>query len=136
VKRVRRALVMVVSATVLALTVTTSSGDARAAVPAQPSGKAKITIGDNFYRPDEIEITAGTKVVWTNKGKILHNVRPSQGKAFGTKAVSSGKSYSYRFKKPGEYAYYCSFHGSPTSGQRGTIIVTEAPATTSTTRAG
>jgi plastocyanin len=75
-------------------------------------------------------VVAGTKVVWTNKGKILHNVQPDKGKAFGKTRVPSGDKYSYTFKKPGEYGYYCSFHGSPGSGQVGTIVVTEAPTTT------
>jgi plastocyanin len=59
-------------------------------------------------------------------------VTPDKGKKFGTKELSRGKSYSYTFKKPGTYAYYCSFHGSPGKGQHGTIVV-KAAETTSTT---
>jgi len=59
-------------------------------------------------------------------------VTPDKGKKFGTKELSRGKSYSYTFKQPGTYAYYCSFHGSPGKGQHGTIVV-KAAETTSTT---
>ena len=78
-------------------------------------------------------MVAGTKVVWSNTGKILHNVTPDKGKAFGTKKLGTGSTYSYTFKKPGEYAYYCSFHGAPGSGQSGTIVVKAAPPPTTTT---
>ena len=86
-----------------------------AAVPAARSRAAssKVTVGDNFFKPARrSRSTAGTKVTWTNKGKILHNVKPDKGKAFGDEAsFGAGSAYSYTFKKPGTYAYYCSFHG-------------------------
>lgn len=103
------------------------------AAPAQKGVTEKITVGDNYFKPDEIQITAGTKVKWTNKGKILHNVQPEKGKKWGTKSLTKGDSYSYRFKKPGRYAYYCSFHGTPNSGQHGVIeVVAPDPVTTTT----
>jgi len=135
VSRFTRAVVATVSAAVLVAGIGLSGiGAAGAAAPAQTSGKASVEVGDNFFKPVELEVAAGTKVTWTNKGKILHNVRPVKGDKWGTKALTKGKTYSYTFKKPGEYAYYCSFHGSPTGGQRGTIVVKAArPATTKTT---
>jgi plastocyanin len=95
------------------------------------SGKASVEVGDNFFKPDALEVPVGTRVTWTNKGRILHNVRPVKGK-WGTKSLTKGKKYSYTFKKPGEYRYYCSFHGSPSSGQRGVIVVTDVASTTAT----
>jgi len=102
---------------------------------AQSSGTAKVEVGDNFFKPQDLEVTAGTKVTWSNEGKVLHNVTPvKKGKWKGTAALTKGKSYSYRFKKPGTYKYYCTFHGSPTGGQHGSIVVTKpAPPTTTTT---
>jgi plastocyanin len=112
-------------------------GAASAAPTAKSSGtakaKVKVKVGDNFFKPKEIEVVAGTKVVWTNKGRILHTVTPDKGKAYGIKKLGTGSTYSYKFKKPGEYAYYCALHGSPGSGQYGTIVVTEAPPPTTTT---
>jgi plastocyanin len=120
----------VVSAVALAATTTVGTLPAGA----QTSGSSKVTVGDNYFKPVTLEVTAGTKVTWTNKGKILHNVTPSKkAQKFGTKSLPKGKSYSYTFTKPGTYAYYCSFHGSPGSGQRGTIVVEAAPTPTTTT---
>lgn len=115
------------------LVVATVAGPATAtaAASAGSGGTATVTVGDNSFKPDRIEVPAGTKVVWTNRGSVLHNVRPVKGD-FGTKALPKGKRYAYRFRKPGEYRYYCSFHGSPTGGQRGVVIVTAATSTTTT----
>ena len=129
--RITRNAALVVSAVVLAAA---GAVGAFGTLPAgaQSSGSGKVTVGDNYFKPDDLEVTAGTKVTWTNQGKILHSVTPNKGKRFGTKELSRGKSYSYKFKKPGTYAYYCTFHGSPGKGQHGTIVVKAAPTTTTT----
>jgi plastocyanin len=133
VNRVRRVVASAVSAAVISVPVVMGTiGSAGAAVNAQSKSKQKVEVGDNFFKPKDIEVEAGTKVVWTNKGNILHNVLPDKGKAFGTKRLASGDKYSYTFKKPGDYGYYCSFHGSPGSGQFGTVVVTEATTATTT----
>lgn len=139
-QRVPRTIAAAVSAACLALGVGLAAAPAGAAAKPTPtkqaptSGTTKIEVGDNFYDPKDLEVPAGTKVTWTNTGKILHNVVSAKARAkvkFGTKALTRGKSYSYKFKKPGKYVYYCSFHGSPSGGQRGTITV--VPATPPTT---
>ena len=131
-KRIIRKSALAVSALALA-TATAVGALGVAPAGAQSSGSGKVTVGDNFFKPDDIEVTAGTKVTWTNKGKILHSVTPDKGRAFGAKTLPSGKKYSYTFKKPGTYAYYCTFHGSPGKGQHGTIVVKAAATGTTTT---
>jgi plastocyanin len=131
VNTITRKAALVVSAAALAAAMALGALGAGPA-NAQSSGSSKVTVGDNFFKPDDVEITAGTKVTWTNTGKILHSVTPNKGKKFGAKELPRGKSYSYTFKKPGTYAYYCVFHGSPNRGQHGTIVVQAAPTTTTT----
>ena len=131
--RITRKAALVTSAATLAAA---SAFGAFGVAPAgaQSSSSSKVTVGDNYFKPEDLEVTAGTKVTWTNKGKILHNVTANKKKPkFGTSSLSKGKSYSYTFKKPGTYAYYCSFHGAPGSGQHGTIVVEPAPESTTTT---
>jgi plastocyanin len=126
-QRFTRTIAVTIGAATLALGVgLAGAGPASAAAPAQSSGTASVKVGDNYFKPPDLEITAGTKVTWKNEGKILHNVVAVKGK-FGTKALTKGNAYSYKFKKPGTYAYYCSFHGSPTGGQHGKITVVAAP---------
>jgi plastocyanin len=111
----------------------TSTTTTTAPAVASSSTRARVEVGDNFYKPERLEVPVGTRVTWRNEGRILHNVVPVKGKAWGTRSLVTGKSYSYRFKKPGTYAYYCTFHGSPTSGQRGSVVVTAAGSSTTTT---
>ena len=128
--RFGRRVTLVASA--VAVSATIAVGTVGVAPAGAQSSSGAVTVGDNYFKPQDIEITAGTKVTWTNKGKIIHSVTPNKGKLYGTKSLARGKSYSYRFKKPGKYAYYCTFHGSPGGGQHGTIVVTAAPTTTTT----
>ena len=37
--------------------------------------------------------------------------------------VAPPKTFSHSFNTPGTYLYFCSVHGSPTTGMRGTIVV-------------
>ena len=135
-QRLTRTIAVTVGAVSLALGVgLAGAGPASAAAPAQSSGKASVAIGDNYFKPDDLEVTVGTKVTWKNGGKILHNVTAIKGK-FGTKGLTKGSTYAYKFKKPGEYAYYCSFHGSPTGGPARARSVVAAPPLTTTAPAG
>jgi plastocyanin len=131
VNRITRKAALVVSA--MALAATGAFGTLGTGPAGAQSSSSKVTVGDNYFKPQDLEVTAGTKITWTNKGKILHSVTPNKGKKFGESELSRGKSYSYTFKKPGTYAYYCTFHGSPGKGQHGTIVVTPAAESTTTT---
>ena len=81
---------------------------------------------DNSFRPEELEVAAGTEVVWDNGGRNDHNVLPVEGDAWGVEAADfePGATYRHRFTEPGTYAYYCSLHGTTTKGMVGSIVVT------------
>jgi len=80
---------------------------------------------DNTFRLPDIQIKPGTTVTWTNKGHNDHDVMPARGDTWGTKVdgFGPGASYSTRFDRPGVYPYYCSIHGSKTTGMVGTVVV-------------
>ena len=133
-------LILALTLMVAAAFVTVGSGVAVArtdsGAPASRRRQAATTVTvalqDNVFKPKAITIQPGTTVKWVNKGRNLHNVVPNKGSQFGTDSLPSGKSYSFTFKTPGVYGYYCSFHGAPGSGMAGTITVAGA-ATGSTT---
>ncbi len=77
-----------------------------------------IEIRDNFFAPSTLNVAAGTTVRWLNVGRNTHNVTPDTGKAYGSANLTPGKSYVHTFASAGTYAYYCTLHGTPTSGQR------------------
>jgi plastocyanin len=88
---------------------------------------AAITALDNSFRPENIEVAAGTEVVWTNKGRNEHNVLHVEGDEWGVEVddFQPGAVYSHTFDAAGVYRYYCSIHGTTDAGMIGTIVVTE-----------
>jgi plastocyanin len=60
-----------------------------------------------------------------NKDGVAHTVTYSSGvgSAFNG-SVNGGGSFQVTFNTAGTVQYYCTLHGTPTSGMRGTIVVT------------
>ncbi|CAN5624627.1 hypothetical protein BH23ACT3_BH23ACT3_02830 [soil metagenome] len=101
--------------------------DTGSPVPVAPNGQSvRVQSLDNTFRPDTVEITAGTEVVFTNDGRNDHDVIASDGAAWGVVAemFAPGNEYRHVFTLPGEYPYYCSIHGTADFGMIGTIVVT------------
>jgi plastocyanin len=84
---------------------------------------------DNSFRPQDVEVQAGTEILWTNVGRNEHDVAPAEGDDFGVEAegFEPGDEYSFRFMEPGEYAYYCTLHGTADAGMIGSVTVTPGP---------
>lgn len=93
-----------------------------------PNGESVVVLAlDNSFRSEKIEITAGTEVVWENRGRNSHDVVPVDGaNAWGITAedFAPGAQYDRVFSVPGEYRYYCSIHGTADVGMTGTVVVT------------
>ena len=82
---------------------------------------------DNNFRDEEIEIVAGTTVVWENGGRNDHNIVPVDDTAdwgVDIEGFGPGDVYSHAFTTPGEYLYYCTLHGTADFGMTGTVVVT------------
>jgi len=107
-----------------------------------PNGEtANVVVLDNSFRPIEVEISAGTEVVFENRGRNEHNILPDSVKddaglaellatdsspsAWGVASTefAPGEVYSHVFDAPGVYSYYCSIHGVPGVGMYGVIRV-------------
>jgi len=89
-----------------------------------------IHIRDNLFTPPALDVAQGTTVRWINDGRNTHNVTPDRGKAYGSPDLKPGRSYVHTFEDAGTFAYYCTLHGTPTSGQRGEVAVGDASAAT------
>jgi plastocyanin len=88
---------------------------------------ARVTALDNSFTPENIEVKAGTEVVWTNKGRNEHNALHVEGDDWGVEVddFQPGAEYSHTFVEPGVYRYYCSIHGTTNAGMIGAVVVTE-----------
>ena len=85
---------------------------------ALPAATITVTIEAMQFSPRELTVHRGDRIVWVNKDPFPHTVT-ADGKAFDSKDIESGASWSYIASKPGEYAYSCAFH--PT--MKGSITV-------------
>lgn len=75
------------------------------------SSTVRISIGDNFFAPDEVTVTVGTTVAWQiDVGENPHDVIASDGSFRSSSPMNRGDTFSYTFTKAGEYGYVCSFH--------------------------
>ncbi|HKX71649.1 MAG TPA: plastocyanin/azurin family copper-binding protein [Acidimicrobiales bacterium] len=88
---------------------------------------APVSALDNSFMPENIQVKAGTEVVWTNKGRNEHNALHVDGGDWGVEVddFQPGDVYSHTFDEPGVYRYYCSIHGSADAGMIGTVVVTD-----------
>lgn len=88
---------------------------------------APVSALDNSFMPENIQVKAGTDVVWTNKGRNEHNALHVDGGDWGVEVddFQPGDIYSHTFDEPGVYRYYCSIHGSTDAGMIGTVVVTD-----------
>jgi plastocyanin len=78
---------------------------------ATPSRSTTVSIGDNFFAPDEVTVAVGTTVAWRiDAGENPHDVIASDGSFRSSSPMNRGDTFSYTFVKAGEYMYVCSFH--------------------------
>ena len=88
-----------------------------------------------MFRPEHPKIKAGQTVKWVNKGETVHTVTgdlsqapepgwastPPGAEELDSGYMSVGDSFSYEFKVPGVYKYFCLTHEQ--EGMRGEIDV-------------
>lgn len=111
-------------------TTTTAAGgpDLSGASFTDQTGKAEVQVlaRDNTFVSQYVEVSAGTKVTFANKGQQPHDVLPATDGSFTgiqPEDFQPGDSGVVTFDEPGDYSYYCSLHGTPTKGMTGTVRV-------------
>ena len=85
-----------------------------------------VSIQDFFFSPANITVQPGTSVTWVNNGQAPHTVTATDpAGAFDSGTLQPGESFSFTFKQPGTYAYYCTIHpfikGTVTVGGGGEV---------------
>lgn len=95
-----------------------SSDDAaspEATSPGQATDAAEATIDDFRFRPETLEVGAGSTVTWTNEDDTAHTVTAGSEDApeedrFDLEVGAAGDTVSHTFDEPGSYAYFCELH--------------------------
>jgi len=68
-----------------------------------------VTIDNFTFTPPELTVVVGTTVKWVNRDDIPHLV-VNKDKAFRSKALDTGDSFSYTFASAGTFDYFCALH--------------------------
>jgi amicyanin len=80
------------------------------------TGVTKINMHNSAYQPANIQVRVGTTVTWTNQDEVPHTVtfrNDMPGNSMmGSSMMTHGQSFSYTFRMPGTYHYYCTVHPS------------------------
>jgi plastocyanin len=84
---------------------------------------ATINMTDNAFDQTQVNIPAGSTVLWNNAGLNVHTVTADDG-SFDSGDTPTGGQFTMEFDTPGTYAYYCSYHGDKGGvGMSGVIVV-------------
>ena len=70
--------------------------------------RVSVAIQNSRYSPAKVSCKRGDTVVWTNNDDKDHTVVAADGSFSGS--LKPGKSYSYTFRKAGDYTYACRLH--------------------------
>jgi plastocyanin len=97
-----------------ASTGTTSTATQQETVPAV----VKVSIGDNFYKPKDLDIQRGQSISWRNQGAVAHTVTSDSDSdiKFDSGNLDPGGVYALKPTTPGRITYHCTIHGKVQSG--------------------
>jgi len=89
-----------------------------------PPSAVGVSVEDPFYFvPDEVTVAASGTVTWTWNGAVEHNVTWVSGGFQDSPTQATGTHQVMFPATPDTFTYYCTIHGTPTTGMRGSVIV-------------
>ena len=77
-----------------------------------------VSIGDNFYKPEDVTIRVGQSVKWRNNGAVAHTVTSDSDSTvkFDSGNLDPRGVYALKPASRGKLTYYCTIHGKVQSG--------------------
>lgn len=88
-----------------------------------PVATTSVQVLDSSFSPAAILVQPGATVTWTWGGSQQHNVIWAAGNLTNSPTQSAGTHQVTMPSAAGELVYYCSLHGSPAGGMRGTVRI-------------
>jgi plastocyanin len=90
----------------------TVSATSTLATPTTAPDESGRIIIDNFsFKPATLTIPVGATVTWVNQDDVPHtataNAKP---RAFDSGSLDTDQQFSFVFKTPGSYPYFCAVH--------------------------
>jgi plastocyanin len=94
--------------------------NARGTIPIVAADPNQVVIDDFAFGPATLIVSPGTEVVWINADDEPHTVTATGDKPlFKSPPLDTKDKFSFVFKDPGTYAYFCTLHPR----MQGTVIV-------------
>ena len=93
--------------------VTPTPGGPAVAIPA-----GAASLGNRAYSPDDLDVTVGSTVTWTNTDSTAHT-STSDLTGWSSGDIAPGKQFSVAFPTAGTFKYHCTIH----PGMVGTVSV-------------
>ena len=85
--------------------------------PSTPQATDKVTVENNQFTPQDVQVSPGTTVTWTwGAGAATHNVTFADGVTSNDRASGT---YTRTFATAGTFPYSCTIH----PGMTGTVTV-------------
>jgi plastocyanin len=81
-----------------------------------------VNVNDNSFDPNAVTVSTGGQVTWSWAGSNSHNVTWVSG-GFTNSTTKNAGTHDVTFASVGAFSYYCTIHGTPTTGMRGTVTV-------------
>jgi len=76
------------------------------------------SLGNRAYSPDQVSISVGDTVTWTNNDSIAHT-STSDASTWNSGVVAAGGRFSFTFQNAGTFNYHCTIH----PGMVGSVVV-------------
>jgi plastocyanin len=76
------------------------------------------SLGNRAFVPDELDVTVGTMVTWTNTDSVAHT-STSNVTGWDSAVLAPGGQFSVAFQTAGTFPYHCAIH----PGMVGTVVV-------------
>jgi plastocyanin len=76
------------------------------------------TLANRAYSPDDLTISVGETVTWTNTDSVAHTSTADAG-TWNSGTVAAGGRFSFTFQNAGAFSYHCTIH----PGMVGTVVV-------------
>jgi plastocyanin len=90
---------------------TTAEGKTAAGKEAKSASGKPVNIANFLFEPQDVEVSAGTTVTWTNQDDAAHNVQDvSELNTPISKDLNKGDTFSITYPKAGTYPYVCGLH--------------------------
>jgi len=89
----------------------------------EPPAGATVQVVDNSFNPTSATVAAGGTVTWQWAGSAQHNVTWVNQSGTSDSPTQTTGTYTRNFSAAGTYDYFCSLHGTATTGMQGTVTV-------------